>query len=666
RMGNISQLVKLEPPEDQPTGSNKVTPATPTEIIPNQHQSGVDTKSSLRSPPLLPMDTNITLWQFLYELLHNGQHTNLIQWTTRDGEFKLHDAEAVARLWGVRKAKPNMNYDKLSRALRYYYDKNIIKKVNGQKFVYRFVGYPDAIGKPSPTNSSLNPPSNAGSPSDSSRLMPPQWQSQLPLHSRNEQQQHLQQLTLQQQLRILNMPHSMLSFPPTSMHSSPFGNPMGSMLPPTGAAGPNGSAGSSSTSSSSLASAVHAGILSGISSTPSPSDSSACSPNSVGSHSSTSGSSSAALTPPTRGLHVATAAAAAAGGGGAAGPSSLLSPPGPSTASSSHSPSDCGGGEATRKRKAPSGGFYDDADDVKPSTFSMSGGLLQMSKHQQQQMHHAGGVVGSAFGPPTSVPATCTYTTTSTTATTPTSGGGGGLASRRTRPEPLNLSQVSANPHDEDATAAAAAAGCGGVGTSVDSVNTPSLLQALSPFMLQNGNLVQMMHSLLSASLYGPNSPLAFASPLFGPPPVAAPAAVAAAAATTTTPAAAENNSIGKREDEDQNDKKDSTPQANGNNQAAAASTDPMVFRFPSLASPLLHPSVLSGIFSPMGKTPTTSTPVFTFPSSHQSMAASMASILSPATNHLSISSVFAHRYLGDDLKTPTATLKTPIIKELK
>jgi hypothetical protein len=27
----------------------------------------------------------------------------------------------------------------LSRALRYYYDKNIIKKVIGQKFVYRFV-----------------------------------------------------------------------------------------------------------------------------------------------------------------------------------------------------------------------------------------------------------------------------------------------------------------------------------------------------------------------------------------------------------------------------------------------------------------------------------------------------------------------------------------------
>ncbi|VDM62105.1 unnamed protein product [Angiostrongylus costaricensis] len=76
------------------------------------------------------VDSNITLWQFLLELLVQGEHPQLIQWTNREGEFKLLDAEAVARLWGQRKAKPHMNYDKLSRALRYYYDKNIIKKVD--------------------------------------------------------------------------------------------------------------------------------------------------------------------------------------------------------------------------------------------------------------------------------------------------------------------------------------------------------------------------------------------------------------------------------------------------------------------------------------------------------------------------------------------------------
>lgn len=34
------------------------------------------------------------------------------------GEFKLIDPDEVARRWGVKKNKSNMNYDKLSRALR--------------------------------------------------------------------------------------------------------------------------------------------------------------------------------------------------------------------------------------------------------------------------------------------------------------------------------------------------------------------------------------------------------------------------------------------------------------------------------------------------------------------------------------------------------------------
>ncbi|XP_062975595.1 ETS domain-containing protein Elk-1 [Elgaria multicarinata webbii] len=89
------------------------------------------------------MDPSVTLWQFLLQLLEQQSNGHLIAWTSNDGEFKLVDAEEVARLWGLRKNKTNMNYDKLSRALRYYYDKNIIRKVSGQKFVYKFVSYPE-------------------------------------------------------------------------------------------------------------------------------------------------------------------------------------------------------------------------------------------------------------------------------------------------------------------------------------------------------------------------------------------------------------------------------------------------------------------------------------------------------------------------------------------
>lgn len=43
----------------------------------------------------------------------------MIAWQGDYGEFVIKDPDEVARLWGIRKCKPHMNYDKLSRALRY-------------------------------------------------------------------------------------------------------------------------------------------------------------------------------------------------------------------------------------------------------------------------------------------------------------------------------------------------------------------------------------------------------------------------------------------------------------------------------------------------------------------------------------------------------------------
>jgi hypothetical protein len=81
----------------------------------------------------------IQLWQFLLELLADASaNANIIAWEGSNGEFKLIDPDEVARRWGERKSKPNMNYDKLSRALRYYYDKNIMTKVHGKRYAYKF------------------------------------------------------------------------------------------------------------------------------------------------------------------------------------------------------------------------------------------------------------------------------------------------------------------------------------------------------------------------------------------------------------------------------------------------------------------------------------------------------------------------------------------------
>merc|ERR1711935_491906 len=73
----------------------------------------------------------VQLWQFLRQLLDNPERRNIIHWTRQghDGEFKLLDPEEVARLWGCEKKRPAMNYDKLSRSIRYYYEKGIMQKV---------------------------------------------------------------------------------------------------------------------------------------------------------------------------------------------------------------------------------------------------------------------------------------------------------------------------------------------------------------------------------------------------------------------------------------------------------------------------------------------------------------------------------------------------------
>lgn len=87
-----------------------------------------------------PHKTAVHLWEFLLDLLLDGKSDNVICWINREkGEFKLKNQEEVARRWGNLKHRPGMNYDKLSRALRYYYQKGIIKKVSGQRLAYRFV-----------------------------------------------------------------------------------------------------------------------------------------------------------------------------------------------------------------------------------------------------------------------------------------------------------------------------------------------------------------------------------------------------------------------------------------------------------------------------------------------------------------------------------------------
>ena len=80
------------------------------------------------------------LWDFLQQLLNEttGRYANYICWKDKDtGVFKIVDPAGLAKLWGIQKNHLSMNYDKMSRALRYYYRVNILRKVQGERHCYQ-------------------------------------------------------------------------------------------------------------------------------------------------------------------------------------------------------------------------------------------------------------------------------------------------------------------------------------------------------------------------------------------------------------------------------------------------------------------------------------------------------------------------------------------------
>lgn len=94
--------------------------------------------SPLLSPPYTDIPTSAQLWEFTLRVLKKPKYHYMVNWENRkEGLFRFHDAQAFATLWGKHRNRPNMTYDKVARALRYYYKRDILNQVGG-RLTYRF------------------------------------------------------------------------------------------------------------------------------------------------------------------------------------------------------------------------------------------------------------------------------------------------------------------------------------------------------------------------------------------------------------------------------------------------------------------------------------------------------------------------------------------------
>ncbi|KAJ8343167.1 hypothetical protein SKAU_G00304960 [Synaphobranchus kaupii] len=127
-----TDLVDIKPPFPPSVAVTSPTASSPESKRPQNRPQTTQIKKHN------PRGTH--LWEFIRDILLNPERNpGLIKWEDRSaGVFRFLKSEAVAQLWGKKKNNCSMTYEKLSRAMRYYYKREILERVDGRRLVYKF------------------------------------------------------------------------------------------------------------------------------------------------------------------------------------------------------------------------------------------------------------------------------------------------------------------------------------------------------------------------------------------------------------------------------------------------------------------------------------------------------------------------------------------------